>query len=98
MAKRSYVNVTAQISGGIEVEADSEDEAEEIARNADYDEWGEVCIDSTDTPDGVELLSVVCDECDEDEDDCTCEVCDQCDKLIDDCTCVEDVHDDEKHD
>lgn len=87
MPKRYTVNVVSQISGSVEVEADSEDEACELAGQKDYDEWDEVCIDSTETPDGAECLSIVCEVCDEDEEDCSCEYCEKCDRLVDDCVC-----------
>jgi hypothetical protein len=70
---RYTVNVASQISGSVEVEANTEDEALEMAGQMDYDEWDEVVIDSTDTPDDPELLAVICDECEEDEDDCICD-------------------------
>lgn len=92
--KRYTVNVVMTISGSIEVEADTEDEAAETAANADYDEWDEVCVDNTETHD-VECLSDVCDVCDEDDEDCTCEYCETCDRLVDDCECEYDDQDED---
>lgn len=93
--KRYTVNVTAKMSGSVEVEAETEEEAIEKAGAMDPEEWDDSCVDDTEATD-PDCLSELCDECEEDVDDCTCEVCDQCDRLVDDCECDEEEEDEDE--
>ena len=87
MPNRYTVNVVSQISGSVEVEADTEDEALDKAAAMHFDEWDEVVIDSTDTPNGAEFLNTICDECGEDDVNCECEICPECGENEVDCVC-----------
>lgn len=94
--KRYSVTVIMTISGTVEVDADSEEEAKEIAAQMDYDEWDEVVIDSTDTPYEPDYLTEVCDHCGNIEGQCVCECCEGCGQVNeDDCECDEDEDEDE---
>lgn len=95
MPKTYSVQVTCSISGSVEVEANSEDEARDLAAGMTYLDWDEVNDNEYDTDD-VEYLSDVCETCDEDVEDCECQYCEYCDRLVDDCDCEDEEEDEEE--
>lgn len=66
------VHVEARITGQVEVEAETEDEARDIAEGMDTSEWDEQSYDTIEITD-VEVMGDLCDHCRDYVESCTCD-------------------------